>query len=68
MTNPQHDKAVHFSAIDAASKAVIALSEHWTTVELTVERVDHHGAVCRMSLEKDDTQEDDDEDTETYTK
>jgi len=68
MTNPQHDKAVHFSAIDAASKAVISLSEHWSTVELTVERVDHHGAVCRMSLEKDDTEEDDDDDTETFTK
>lgn len=71
MTNPQQDKAVHFAAIDAASKAVQALSEHWTLVDLTVERVDHMGSICRINLEKDDTDDDadkDDDDTETIFK
>lgn len=64
MTNPQQDKIVHFAAIDAAGKAAQMLSEHWDVVEITVERVDHLGSLCRLCLEKDDIESDDDDDTE----
>jgi len=69
MTNPQQDKAVHFAAIEAASKAVQTLSEHWSMVDLTVERVDYLGSVCRLNIEKDDPEEeDDDDDTRSFSK
>jgi hypothetical protein len=69
MTNPQQDKAVHFAAIEAASRAVQALSEHWSVVDLTVERVDYLGSVCRLNIEKDDPEEeDDDDDTRSFSK
>ena len=69
MTNPQQDKAVHFAAIEAASKAVQALSEHWSTVNINVERIDYLGSLCTLSLEKDDPEEEeDDDDTRSFSK
>ena len=69
MTNPQQDKAVHFAAIEAASKAVQALSEHWSTVNINVERIDYLGSLCTLSLEKDDPDEEEDEDdTRSFSK
>jgi hypothetical protein len=68
MTNPQQDKAIHFAAIEAASKAVQALSEHWSTVNINVERIDYLGSLCTLSLEKDDPDEEDDDDTRSFTK
>ena len=69
MTNPQQDKAIHFAAIEAASKAVQALSEHWSTVNINVERIDYLGSLCTLSLEKDDPDEEEDEDdTRSFSK
>lgn len=68
MTNPQQDKAIHFAAIEAASKAVQALSEHWSVVNINVERIDYLGSLCTLSLEKDDPEEEDDDDTRSFTK
>ena len=61
MTNPQQDKAIHFAAIEAASKAVQALSEHWSAVNITVERIDYLGSMCTLSLDKADEEEDEEE-------
>ena len=54
MTNPQYDRDVHMAAIDAASRAVIMLREHWGSVHISVERIDHHGAMCHLDLNLDD--------------